>query len=95
MFRALLSRVTMTMFCFLMRQGGSSPFVTILDAGSWVDFGGVHICAANDRKQDKTEALLPSEKNLGGWFLSIKMSLARVEISLGKKLKLEYEIFSS
>ena len=40
MFRALLSRVTMTMFCFLMRLGGSSPFVTILDAGSWVDFWG-------------------------------------------------------
>ena len=30
----------MTMFCFLMRQGGSSPFVTILDAGFGVDFLG-------------------------------------------------------
>ena len=26
--------------------------------------GEVHICGANNRKQDKTEALLPSEKNL-------------------------------
>ena len=95
MFCALLSRVTMTMFCFLMRLGGSSPFVTILDAGSWVDFWGVHICGANNRKQDKTEALLPSEKNLGGWHLSINMSLTRFEISLGKNWKYDYEIFSS
>ena len=83
MFRALLSRVTMTMFCFLMRLGGSSPFVTILDAGSWVDFWGVHICGANNRKQDKTEALLSPSENLGGWHFPIDMSPTRVEISLG------------
>ena len=48
----------------------------------WI-FGEVHICGANNWKQDKTEGLLSPSENLGGWHFPIDMSPTRVEISLG------------
>ena len=44
--------------------------------------GEVHICGANNWKQDKTEGLLSPSENLGGWHFPIDMSPTRVEISL-------------
>ena len=53
-----------------------------MQALGWT-FGEVHICGPNNRKQDKTEALLSPSENLGGWHFPIDMSPTRVEISLG------------
>ena len=84
MFRALLSRVTMTMFCFLMRQGGSSPFVTILDAGSWMDFsGGSYLWSQQQETRQNWIFFFITIGEFGRVAFPIIMSPARVEISLG------------
>ena len=89
MFRALLSRVTMTMFCFLMRQGGSSPFVTILDAGSWVDFwGGSYLWSQQQETRQNWSSFTIREEFGRVAFVHKYEPGARWDL-LGKKWKLD------